>query len=89
MSLFGCKGCAGRDQEIRHLMAELERVHGHLEKAQARICELAEPGTERRIAALEKRDTQPLPRPRKTPDRYGFPGYDSLPIKTGDKVEVS
>ena len=73
-------------------MAELDRVHKHLEKAQTRICELAEPGTERRIAAVEKAKDA-LPRPRKPAaseaGRYGFPGYDTLPVQPGDKVEVS
>jgi len=88
MALFGCRGCEGRDQEIRHLVAENERLHKLLDKAQGRICELASPGIETRLEP-EKRKVRELPRPKREPDRYGFPGYDSLPTKTGDKVEVS
>jgi len=91
MSLFGCKGCEGRDQEVRHLLAEIERLHVLVDKAQARICELAEPGIETRVrVGREKPERIPLKEKLERPQaRYGFPGYDSLPTKTGDKFEVS
>jgi hypothetical protein len=52
MKLFGCRGCEAKDSEIAHLLLEVSRLHEHLDKAQARVLELAQPGSNARAVAL-------------------------------------
>jgi len=66
-----CRGCEAKDKEILHLIAQLDRLHAHLESSQARIAETVAPGIERRIA-------QKVPSARvNTPRAFipSFPGY--------------
>lgn len=52
--LLSCTACEAREGEIRRLHLELERVHGHLDRSQARMAEIAKPGMVRAV---------PVPRP--------------------------
>lgn len=65
-----CRGCAAKDQEISHLIMLLEKQQQQLERAQARVSEIADPGITQRI---EKK--APPPRPPKAQLVAGFPGY--------------
>jgi len=72
--MFECRGCAAKGQEIDHLRANIEKLLEQLEKAQARVMELAEPGVNRRMnPPAEARDRQPVQRYRIPPE---FPGYE-------------
>lgn len=66
-----CRGCEAKDKEILHLIAQLDRLHVHLEASQARVAESVSPGVEHRIA----KKTQPLRA--NVPRAFvpSFPGY--------------
>jgi len=75
---FGrCRGCEGRDQEIAHLVGQLEKLNGMLERAHARVVEVADPGANARAAHAERR-TEDAARPRRAsvvlqPTAPGYP----------------
>jgi len=74
MILFDCRGCKAKDTEILHLMGQLDRLNAMVEKANARVAELAEPGIAMRLAGADRPRPQverPIPRPRVAT----FPGY--------------
>jgi hypothetical protein len=89
MLWFRCRGCEARDQEIRHLLAELQSQRVATEKATARVMEIADPGSNARM----------VPRPAIQPRRLAptktegagagdsLPGYERLPLKPVYEVE--
>jgi len=48
--MFECRACKAKDEEIAHLQANVKDLLEMLDKAQARVMELAEPGVNRRMA---------------------------------------
>jgi hypothetical protein len=96
MRLFGCRTCEeirkAKDQEILHLLAELTQVHKHLESTNARLCEIASPGSNLR-AVPPPRPTKPaqvIPKKESTHstlDGANFPGYERP--EPADRFEVS
>lgn len=84
--LFKCRGCEAKDAEILRLVAELDRFHKHLERAQQRLTEIAVPGIEKRIASA----AQPLKEvPKRETPVVGaaFPGYGPRPARPRYDVE--
>jgi hypothetical protein len=71
--MFECKGCAAKDQEIDHLRANIEKLLEQLEKAQARVMELAEPGVNRRMNPPAEVHKRPAQHWRVPPE---LPGYE-------------
>ena len=71
--MFECRGCAAKDQEIDHLRANIEKLLEQLEKAQARVMELAEPGVNRRMNPQGEVHKRPPTQYRIQPE---FPGYE-------------
>jgi len=70
--LFKCRGCQAKDDEIRHLLALLDKAQSAANTTQARLAEIASPGAERRIVPAF-----PVP-PRSAgppPPVPNFPGY--------------
>lgn len=89
MTFFKCRGCTAHELEIVHLMAQLDRLSGMVEKSQARVAELAEPGIAMRLAGADRVAKQaPLrERPAPRPLVPTFPGYDRE-VKTGPHVDL-
>jgi hypothetical protein len=80
---FGrCRGCEAREQEVKHLMGQLERLNGMLEKSHARVVEIAAPGAHTRALIAER---EPKPRITVEPPPT-FPGY--MPAKPKETIEV-
>lgn len=79
MGLFSCRGCKSKDSEILHLMGQLDKLGAMVEKAQARLAELAEPGISLRLAGAERAGSREPPPPRVVgrPLVPTFPGYAS------------
>lgn len=80
-----CRTCEAKDTEIAHLLALLDKANAQVEKAQARMSELLEPGLNQRLEAPRR----PMP-VRPTPDPaqgIGFPGYAPGP-RAVPKIEV-
>ena len=71
--MFECKACAARLDEIGHLRAIITDQQTALEKAQARVMELAEPGVNWRMSK-PKEPAARIPAPQ--PDPEEFPGYE-------------
>lgn len=69
-----CEACEAREGEIKRLHLELDRLHGHIERSQARVAELAKPGTIRAV---------PVPRPYLT-EQHG----PEKPLTAGAVVEA-
>jgi len=71
--MFECKGCLAKDKEIDHLRANIHDLLQSLEKAQARVMELAEPGVNRRM-------NPPVPTRHSPPAHFRiepqYPGYE-------------
>lgn len=89
MGLFDCRGCKAKDSEIVHLMAQLEKLSAMVEKANARVAELAEPGIALRMAGADRMASvgrPPAPRAAR-PMVQGFPGYGPEP-KAGPHVQL-
>jgi len=78
-----CRTCDAKDKEIEHLLALLDRSSANLEKAQARLSEIVDPGlTQRLVPRLP-------PAPRTQPLRDNapqFPGYE--PMKPTGSLEI-
>lgn len=103
MTLFGCRACRAKDAEIAHLLAELTQVHNHLERANARLCELAAPGSNARVMAvdpeatekrrtamqeaIERKESLISRRQAAAPTEENFPGYERPEPR--DRYEVS
>jgi hypothetical protein len=88
MGFFDCRGCRAKDGEIAHLMAQLDKLAAMVEKSQARVAELAEPGIAMRLAGADRAAIRPPAAAR--PARrmvQGFPGYGLEP-KMGPNVEL-
>lgn len=87
--MFKCRGCEAKDEEIRHLLALLDKAQAATEKAQARVVEIASPGAERRVA-LTAAPEQAGPIRRVSvavPTGVGFPGYTPQPRPAPIEVE--
>jgi hypothetical protein len=89
--MFECRGCESKDKEIGHLRSHVDELLKLVERAQARVTELADPGIGRRI-------NPPAPGPgwRETQDRFRiqpqYPGYEPRPepaFEVTDGVEKS
>ena len=92
MGLFGCNACAAKDETIKVLLARVDYLERALDKAQARLTEIAAPGAAYRI------DRAAMPRPHKEATdakaareamRFNageFPGYE--PSRAPFKVEI-
>lgn len=88
MGLFDCRGCKAKDGEILHLLGQLDKLNAMVEKAQARVAELAEPGIAMRLAGADRAATRPPTTPRVArPMVQGFPGYGPEP-KMGPHVQL-
>lgn len=90
MSIFSCRGCKAKDGEISHLIAQLDKLNAMVEKAQARVAELAEPGISLRLAGASRAEAMPAMRPRPAPRPLvpTFPGYPPE-RKRGPHVEIA
>lgn len=91
MGLFDCRGCKAKDSEIAHLIAQLDKLNGMIEKAQARVTELAEPGINLRLAGATRAGAAPGPRterPALRPRVPTFPGY-APERKMGPNVQLA
>jgi len=77
MGLFECRGCKAKDQEIAHLIVQLDKLAAMVEKSQARVAELAEPGISLRLAGAERAGSRAPAPPRIVgrPLVPSFPGY--------------
>ena len=82
---FKCRGCEARDQEIRHLLAELDRLHGFLETSQKRLTELADPGINARLTPRAPASRQ-VPIQMKT--AVNFPGYERPRPQAQPEIEI-
>lgn len=73
--MFGtrCRACEARDNEITHLIGQLNRLNEILEKSQASLAELAGPGVMRRIQAPAQKLVEHSQNHRELED--AFPGY--------------
>jgi len=71
--MFECRGCQSKDNEIDHLRASISALFDQLERAQARVMELAEPGVNRR---MNPPANQPQRRPQAHELRPELPGYE-------------
>jgi len=84
--LFKCRGCQAKDDEIRHLLALLDKAQSAANMTQARLAEIASPGAERRIAA-------PAPVPPHSagpaPNAPSFPGYPRAQARPPIEVDES
>lgn len=69
--MFECKACEAKTEEIEHLRSIITELQKQLEKATARVMELAAPGIERRMASAPA----VMPRPQ-VPPRDMMPGYE-------------
>lgn len=72
--MFECKGCMAKDKEIDHLRANIHDLLQSLEKAQARVMELAEPGVNRRMNPPAQAAAPVPPQMFRIPPQY--PGYE-------------
>jgi len=87
--MFACRGCKARDQEIVHLLAQLQAQRTDGIRLTGQLCEAISPGSVAR-AAPKTPPTRPgavLPRPQKPPVET-FPGYER-PDPPGPEIEVS
>ena len=75
--MFECKGCKAKDEEIAHLRANIDSLLGMLEKAQARITELAEPGINRRMNPPPPSAGWRMPPPQGVRVHPQYPGYEA------------
>ena len=75
MSLFDCRACKAKDSEILHLMGQLDKLNAMVEKANARVAELAEPGISMRLAGAARVGEPARARPATRPLVPTFPGY--------------
>jgi hypothetical protein len=85
--MFRCRGCTAKDEEIRHLLALLDKTQGAAENAQARLAEIASPGAERRrvdvppgLRGIERAG----PSGRVAP---AFPGYEPRPARPAIEID--
>lgn len=85
MGIFDCRGCRAKDSEILHLMGQLDKLSAMVEKSQARVAELAEPGIALRLAAADRTPPPGRERPAPRSRVHGFPGYASE-VKSGPHV---
>jgi hypothetical protein len=88
MGLFACRGCAAKDEEIKHLLWELDKLHASLQKTVDRAVEVQSPGAVARaergalLANDSAKATPKLPRRRV----QTLPGYEP---EFQDEVEVT
>jgi len=77
MGFFDCRGCKAKDSEILHLYGQLDKLQAMVEKANARVAELAEPGISMRLAGADRAGSRGPAPPRIVgrPLADGFPGY--------------
>ena len=75
--MFECRACKAKDEEIDRLQVNVKDLLEMLEKAQARVMELAEPGVNRRLAP-QRTEVAPEHAARfRVPPQ--FPGYEPRP----------
>ena len=87
--MFKCRGCAAKDDEIRHLLALLDKVQAAASQTQARLAEIASPGAERRRVA-EPVLRVPFRTPPSPPElAASFPGYEPTAARAGFEVVES
>jgi|GEM_PF-4524644 len=88
--MFKCRACEAKEKEIDHLRAIIAELQKQLEKATARVMELAQPGIERRM------QTPPpeMPRPEQGDSwrymdnpRYLMPGEERRPLQPRTVVD--
>lgn len=90
MGLFSCRACQAKDEEIKHLLAQLDRLQELLDRQTKQLCELVQPGTAYRI---EKAARGPRPvEPKADAAVRGqqpvyFPGYERDPRKAPVEIE--
>lgn len=89
MSIFDCRGCKAKDGEIAHLMGQLDKLNAMVEKANARVAELAEPGIAMRLAGADRAGSREPAPPRIVgrPLVPSFPGYERE-RKAGPHVQL-
>lgn len=88
MGLFGCKGCDAKDDEIKHLLAQIDHYQRMLDTQQKRILELAQPGATYRMEHAGPRPVEPkADAALRGKPRHFMPGYEPDPPRRQVEIE--